>query len=719
MSQFSITAIRIAAVVATGAVAVLVSASASAASCPFEGGPQLGGAEPPMSIDADCRDPDYNETTFVIDSTQSLTLNSPDGPGIAYTEVKGHFPATRTPAQLQAGIVASPTTGRHEVTWRFPDKAYWHNRLFQQTYPLPFDFLNTVDSRFAFAAGGFTVGVTPGNPNVGYRVPAAAAKLAKAHANRLYGNTVPIHGYLYGQSGGSVQAIGASEGTTGVWDGIIPVVIATDGLNMHSFQWDALYALAVPKAKRQAIAEAAAPGSGRDIYAGLTAAEHAILDELLNAGFARKALETWPFSVGSALPLSGPLATMDPGYEDDFWSRPGYEGVNPPAYLASAKVDGFATIGAVSSDANNKITALSFDAASMPPLGSLGTEGLQFYVYAADGTSRVDNGASRSLSGKLDGNRLTLTGSNDPVALAALVAGGKVRINNRFMLAACFYPRHSILDNGSPAYNQYKNPDGTPKFVQRAIQTAYLPNLGAAGGRRQTGQLKVRTMVLENLSDPASYPYVGGFYAGQVRQAMGARAADGMFRIYYQDNAHHGAFPSTQPEPIPGMSTKIASVGGILNQALLDLAAWVERGVPPLASTRYRLDPMNQVVLPVAASERLGYQPVVELTVNGSDRAEVAANQPVNLVARIETPPGGGKAIRYDWYLGAPDFKYEPVTRLARPQRLVVLNRKISFAAPGEYSVTLRVQAQRTPIVGAENTTSLENLSRVRILVRK
>ena len=229
------------------------------------------------------------------------------------------------------------------------------------------------------------MGVTPGSPNVGYRVIAAAAKLAKAYANKLYENTGRIYGYIYGQSGGSVQMMGANEGTTGVWDGIVPVVIATDGLNTHSFLWDALYALAIPEAKRQAIAEAVAPGSGRDIYAGLTGEERAVLDELLNAGFARLALEDMKFTVTSAAQGAGSIQSFDPTYEDDFWSKPGYEGTNPPAYLAAAKVDGYATITGLTRNAQNAPTAVTFDPATVPALGSIGAAGLQFYVYGADG----------------------------------------------------------------------------------------------------------------------------------------------------------------------------------------------------------------------------------------------------------------------------------------------------------------------------------------------
>ena len=488
---------------------------------------------------------------------------------------------------------------------------------------------------------------------------------------------------------------------------------------MHSFQWDALYALAVPKAKRLAVAAAAAPGSGRDLYEGLTVEERAALDELLNAGFARKALEDWTFEVSAALALSGALAQFDPGYEDDFWSKPGYEGAAPPPYLAAAKVDDFATITGVQRDSKDVVTAVTFDPTSVPKLGSIGAEGLQFYVYAADGVTRVTNGDARTLSGKLAGNTLTLEGDNDPVLLRALSKGAKVRINNRFVLAACFYPRHSILDNGSPAYDQYRNPDGTPKYVQRDLQTAYIANISSSGGRRQTGNIKVRTIVLENLFDPASYPYVGGFYADEVRAAMGPRATDDMFRLYYQDNAPHGAFPAITPGPEAAkQATMTASVGGLLHQALLDMAAWVERGVAPLPSTRYSRDAMNQIVLPDSAAARGGLQPVVDLTANGVARAEVAVNQPVTLSARIVMPPHAGRVVRYAWYLGTPDLEFEPSLSLAKPKRTIRVKRTVRFAEPGDYAITLRVEGQRDGRNDVNGTTFLQNVGRVRVVVR-
>src|SRR5438128_9688521 len=154
---------------AVGAVliVVLMASTASAQTCKFVGGPQFGGIEPPLAVDAWCVDPDYNDRTMVIDSTMEKSLKMADGSTISYTEVRGHFPALRAQAQLPSGILASPTTAKHSFFWRFPEKRVWRNRFFQQTYPLAFEGLNTVDNEFAFANGGFTGGVLPGNPNVG------------------------------------------------------------------------------------------------------------------------------------------------------------------------------------------------------------------------------------------------------------------------------------------------------------------------------------------------------------------------------------------------------------------------------------------------------------------------------------------------------------------------------------------------------------------------
>jgi hypothetical protein len=745
---------------AAGSLLAASPAPAAPATCQYIGDVLFGNIEPPLAVDATCIDPDYNENTFVFDSTQQLVYTDSGGRAIPYTEVKGHFPATNTRATLPAGVYSSATLNRHDIVWRFPSKDFWRNRSFQQTYPLqgtaPLD-LNEVDLGFAFTNGAFTVKVNPGNPNTGYRVNAAATKLAKAYANQLYGNSAPIYSYLWGQSGGSVQALGAAEGTTGVWAGVIPAVIATDGLNVHSFQWGAHYALAVPPDKRAAVRQAAEVGSGRSIYDGLDAEQRSVLDELLQAGYPRQALGealSLELPTGDEIPVgdatvgtfvgpfpgvagpsiliatgTGEIRRLDPTYEDDFWSKSGYEGTNPPSYLTAAKVDGFATITDIVRDAQGVPTALKFDPATVPALGSIGATNLEYYVYAADGTSRTidDTDPAKpiyTLTGTLDTTTSTLMlaantsvppkTANSPVLLNALSVGGKIRINNRFFLAAVYYPRHSILDNGNPAYNQYKDLNGKPRYVQRDVQTAYLSNLRASGGVYQTGDIKTKMMVMENLEDGYSFPYVAGFYSQQVQKALGRSKFDDMFRVYYQEHAGHsnGGF-----------------VQGIFNQMVLDLVAWAEQGTPPKPSSRFTIDPTTQIVQPLEAVDRKGLQPVVNLTANGGDRAEVGILQPVNLSATITMPPDTGKIFQYNWsILPANLFSYgtslnqpgavainEPATVLSAPQDQVVVNRTMTFETPGEYLVSLTANGDRNGTAGTP--TEVKNLDRIRVVV--
>lgn len=91
--------------------------------------------------------------------------------------------------------------------------------------------------------------------------------------------------------------------------------------------------------------------------------------------------------------VCGPGATaipaLDPTYRDDFWSKPGYADANPPNYLTAAKVDGPAAITEIVRDAQGVPTALKFDPATVPALGSIGARNPDYYVYDAAGTTRT------------------------------------------------------------------------------------------------------------------------------------------------------------------------------------------------------------------------------------------------------------------------------------------------------------------------------------------
>ena len=93
--------------------------------------------------------------------------------------------------------------------------------------------------------------------------------------------------------------------------------------------------------------------------------------------------------------------------------------------------------------------------------------------------------------------------------------------------------------------------------------------------------------------------------------------------------------------PRPVATTRVVSYAGALQQALRDVAAWVELGIAPPPSTEFEVHDC-QVVVPPAASARRGIQPVATVTANGGERADVAVGEPVRFEAVVEVPPGAG-----------------------------------------------------------------------------
>jgi hypothetical protein len=708
---------------------MLTAPSAAAEECKFAPLAKINhdsGAEPQLLIDGKCTDPAYNESTFVVDKVEQLTFQVPDGgPLIPYTEVTGHFPATKTYATLTPPVRSSPTVHRQNYVFRFPAKQLWRNRSMQQQHPTGG---GQVDNRMAFTNGAFSINwmsAGSGNSQATHRIHAGATLVAKAYANRHYGNTGKIFSYFWGCSGGGIVSMAAAENVTGIWDGVQPACMGPTGVaTFHSFHWQALYTMAIPQAKRDAIAAAAAPGGSGDIYAGLNEEEKAVLNEFISAGYPLPIIGN--HFKGLDLPLVPPLAirVADPTYEDDFWSKPGYAGANPPNYLKAALVDGWATITGIARDAAGNPTAIQFDPATIPQLGTIGDAYLEYWVYGDDGKTHLVDAergigptalgkARYGLVGTFDraAGSMALTGTykqrwgpdlqyrNSKLLLDGLKVGGKVRINNRFILAMYFYPRHSNIA-GARSYDQYRNADGSPKYPQRRdISVLAFGNYGTMGGRIETGDVKTKTMIMEGMADNLSWPLFNASYAEQIQRTLGAAKAEQMMRLYIHDNGRHSTGGG---EP------------GVFQQSIQDLMAWAERGVVPPKSTQYTIR-NGQVILAKEAAERHGLQPVMNFTVNGGSRAVVGVNQTVNLVGLLEMPPKGGRIVRYKWTI---DGKDEIAVVVSPPMPAVEVARSLSFDKPGIYVVRLTVEGQRDGLLNPLNQTLMQNFKDVQVVVQ-
>ena len=676
--------------------------------------------EPRLIVDEHCIDPYFNASNFVITSTTQETYSGTGGP-IPYTEIKGYFRARDIKANpLPAGVTDSPTLRQQDYVFRIPAKNFFRNRAMQIQHPVTPETI--VDNRLAFPNGAMSVNhINAGPTNVSghWRHSAAATKIAEDIVRKMYGTTGKIYGYYWGCSGGGQMAQAAAEGQTGVWDGVIVVCPATRGNPAHAFQWQGHFMLALSEAERSRLMSLRMVGNGVNaldgltdaektlLYSGLNEEERAVLNELLAAGYPLNELNS--FMMLSPITGTNEIFYQDPAYEDDFWSKPGYAGSNPPAYLSAAKMDGFASITAVNRDAAGAIASVQLDPATIPPVPAasaspIGTTGQRFYVYAPDGTRVVDpskrSEAYGALAGAIDRQtgQLKLAGSNSQVLLGALIKGAKIRVTNRFLLAAYFYPRHTIVP-GYYQYDQYRKADGTPKYPQRPFNVADITTLKQGAGVLPLGNIKAKVMLFQNLSDFLAFPSWVAGYAHTIEQKSGKAQADQMLRVYYQERGGH---------------TNGGIVGGVFNQALIDMMAWAEKGVAPKPSSRWTFElPLTQVILSPDAAVRRGLQPVVNVAIDGSDHATVAVNQPVSVVASLEMPPKTGKIVGYDWTFGtATDAMIFP-----KPMKKVDVTRTVSFTAPGDYIIRVTASGQRDGLANPVNQTLAQNYHEVRVTV--
>ena len=180
-------------------------------------------------------------------------------------------------------------------------------------------------------------------------------------------------------------------------------------------------------------------------------------------------------------------------------------------------------------------------------------------------------------------------------------------------------------------------------------------------------------------------------------------------RMWYFDNATHGG---TENE-IEKRRCVTYTAG--LEQALLDLSDWVERGIAPALSTNYTVNG-GDITVPEHAKERGGLQPVVKATANGSKCAHVKEGEAVQLLAEAEVPDGVGAVTGIDWiFEDEKDFE-ESVAEISEGGKTAVSKVSYTYTKPGTYFAVVRVRSERNGDKGAI-FTQVRNIDRVRIIV--
>ena len=622
-----------------------------------------------------------------------------------------------------------------------PEANRYQGRFFQPLSPVPGSEHGATEGsftgyvEFAMASGAYLVESNLGrfrralrgedSTVTGYRASAAVARYSRSVAAEAYGEH-RAYGYLFGGSGGAYRVVACFENCPGVWDGAVPYIHGTM-MSLPSMFSVQAHAFRILRHKIPQIVDAVEPGGSGDPLAGLNSEEREALAEVTRMGFPPQAwfdaervrLQYTTVWAG----LFDHFATWDPSYFNDFWSEPGYLGEHPPRSLLEARVEHKARIVEL------VLPAQAGELGLPVPMAMRGLAITDVPIaYRLDDIPEADLTGSmlRFTSGKAGGHHVWISGRRgDHLAtgigqeefehLREVAVGDEVVIDNTPYLAFQTYHRHQVPDDEYPEWDQFRMA-GQPVYPQRPelLGPRFVHNNGAG---LMSGRFAGRMIVVQSLFDEIAYPQQADWYRRRVASVLGDRI-DERYRLWFTDHAMHQD-PAVMPrvDIHPDRSTRIVSYRGVLEQALLDLAAWVEQGVPPPPSTVYELRD-GQVRLPATASGRRGIQPVVELRANGAQRADVGVGEPVQLSALVEVPAGTGTIVAAEWdfdgtgeFPEAEDFNNEDLS-----YESIRIQRSHTFARPGIYFPTLRVTAQR--LSQADNPhCRILNLGRVRVVV--
>lgn len=310
-------------------------------------------------------------------------------------------------------------------------------------------------------------------------------------------------------------------------------------------------------------------------------------------------------------------------------------------------------------------------------------------------------------------------GMNIP-QLEAMQIGDEVEIDNSDYLALQTYHRHQMPEPEYHVWEQFRRPDGEPIHPQRPLLKGY--DQVGEGNSFQSGRFSCKVITVNCLMDEAAYPWQADWYRTRVKKALGPRFED-RYRLWFVDNAMH-VDPGRYARPNEGAAagqeehgpvySRIISYAGVLQQALRDVAAWAEKGTVPPSETSYRVED-GQVFVPATAAERGGIQPVVELTANGAERADVKVGESVDFVGVIEVPPGTGSIVSAEWDFDGKGVYPESETFGDRTT-LRTVTTSHAFSKPGTWFPVLRVASQREGDPETPFGRAL-NLARVRVVV--
>jgi len=348
-------------------------------------------------------------------------------------------------------------------------------------------------------------------------------------------------------------------------------------------------------------------------------------------------------------------------------------------------------------------------------------------AYMVHARIRILSGAAAGKSAEIDRITDGVVYVSNPLATGVrgdlfpgLAAGDEVMIDNSDYIAMSVLQRHQVPDESWHVYDQYRGQDGKPLYPQLPALVAPQVALNG-GGSIMNGNFHGRMLAVCSLLDESAFPWHGIWYQEQAAKRIAERKdgtkLEDCFRLYYNDHCLHGDAADELTDPQHQIDYT-----GILHQALLDVAAWCEKGIEPLPSTVYQYQD-GQFTVSDSAGERKGLQPVVCAWANGEKCIRVHAGEPVKFTGIITAPPEAGiPALAAFDFEAANDFSTHLPLRFDRQKKAAdgtvraAVEAEHTFARPGTYFPVLKACATRNGSAD-DLFVRCKNLDRVRVIV--
>jgi len=570
----------------------------------------------------------------------------------------------------------------------------------------------------------------------GWRAAAESARVSKLVAEQLLGSA-PKYSYVFGGSGGARRSPLCLAYAPDVWDAALPYMgDAMDGehgdfrqLRGGGANFSSMFNVQrLLGTKVLDVVDAMSPGGSKNPFAGLNTHEREELTSLYRIGFPRGDENMIAQPMGQIWLWSSMAERLQrdyPAYWDAFWSKPGHVGHDQPEVLQRDLIDTRATVvrpllakdilegsefqsleyaqlrGMVNIFANmfdmwDKPMVIELD--HIPPGYLLGAgvravtgeaAGRQLYCINGVGNFVLCDGEGEASNARFDG----------------ILPGDEIQLDNRAFLAFCYYYRHHLLPSSEWDFLRL---DGEPIYPQYE-----LPEMSPFMGTVHSGAYEGKLMWVHHTHDSSLWPSQGIGMKDNVERVCGAKAAAEKFRLRWTENAEHGPPAMMAPHGSRASNTWLIDPGPAIEQSLVDLADWVEKGIEPVDSAFEYRDGM--VSLPGSADERRGIQPVVSVTANGSSRANVAVGEQVTLEVHGEVLPASGTIIAVAWDFdgtGTYPFHHE----IDGTESAVTVSTAHAYDRPGTYFATALVESHRDGDVSAADRR-IPNLAAARIVV--